>query len=103
MLAIERALMSIPSMLLLNRPNLGIAPSLVKAIFSQIRKIAKSGVTVLLVEQNARPTLKLANRGDVLEAGQIVFSGTSKELLASPRIQETHLGKKRHEESADMR
>lgn len=96
MLAIGRALMSKPSMLLLDEPSLGIAPILVKAIFAQIRKIAESGVTVLLVEQNARAALKLANRGYVLEVGKIVFSGSSEELLASPKIQEAYLGKKKH-------
>jgi branched-chain amino acid transport system ATP-binding protein len=96
MLAIGRALMSKPSMLLLDEPSLGIAPILVKAIFSQIRKIAESGVTVLLVEQNARAALKLADRGYVLEVGNIVFSGTSEDLLSSPKIQEAYLGKQRH-------
>jgi branched-chain amino acid transport system ATP-binding protein len=95
MLAIGRALMSKPELLLLDEPSLGIAPILVKAIFSQIRKIAESGVTVLLVEQNARAALKLANRGYVLEVGKIAFSGTSDELLNSPRIQEAYLGKKK--------
>ena len=96
MLAIGRALMSKPELLLLDEPSLGIAPILVKAIFSQIRKIAERGVTVLLVEQNARAALKLANRGYVLEVGKIVFSGTSEELLNSPRIQEAYLGKKKN-------
>ncbi len=96
MLAIGRALMCKPSMLLLDEPSLGIAPILVKAIFAQIRKIAASGVTVLLVEQNARAALKLADRGYVLEVGKIVYSGTSEELLASPKIQEAYLGKRRH-------
>lgn len=94
MLAIGRALMSKPELLLLDEPSLGIAPILVKAIFSQIKKIVERGVTVLLVEQNARAALKLANRGYVLEVGKIVFSGTSEELLNSPRIQEAYLGKK---------
>jgi len=95
MLAIGRALMSKPELLLLDEPSLGIAPILVKAIFSQIKKIAESGVTVLLVEQNARAALKLADRGYVLEVGKIVFSGTSEELLNSSRIQEAYLGKKK--------
>lgn len=96
MLAIGRALMSKPELLLLDEPSLGIAPILVKAIFSQIKKIAESGVTVLLVEQNARAALKLANRGYVLEVGKIAFSGSSEELLNSPRIQEAYLGKKKN-------
>jgi branched-chain amino acid transport system ATP-binding protein len=93
MLAIGRALMSKPELLLLDEPSLGIAPILVKAIFTQIRKIAETGVTVLLVEQNARAALKLANRGYVLEVGKIVFAGSSEELLQSKRIQEAYLGK----------
>lgn len=96
MLAIGRSLMSDPEMLLLDEPSLGIAPILVKAIYEQIKEIAKRDVTVLLVEQNAKAALKLADRGYVLEVGEIVFSGTSAELLSSPRIQEAYLGKKRH-------
>ncbi len=96
MLAIGRSLMSDPEMLLLDEPSLGLAPILVKAIFEQIQKIAKKGVTVLLVEQNAKAALKLADRGYVLEVGTIVFSGSSEELLNSPKIQEAYLGKKKH-------
>lgn len=94
MLAIGRALMSKPEMLLLDEPSLGIAPILVKAIFKQIKEVAKSGVTVLLVEQNARAALKLADRGYVLDVGKIALSGTSEELLASEKVQEAYLGKK---------
>ena len=93
MLAIGRALMSKPELLLLDEPSLGIAPILVKAIFKQIREIADAGVTVLLVEQNAKAALKLADRGYVLEVGKIVMSGPSAELLASEKIQEAYLGK----------
>ena len=95
MLAIGRALMSKPELLLLDEPSLGIAPILVKEIFRQIRQIADSGVTVLIVEQNARAALKLADRGYVLEVGKIVFSGTSGELLDSAKIQEAYLGEKK--------
>ena len=94
MLAIGRALMSDPEMLLLDEPSLGLAPILVKAIFKQIREIADQGVTVLLVEQNAKAALKLADRGYVLDVGKIVLSGTSAELLASEKVQEAYLGKK---------
>ncbi len=95
MLAIGRALMSRPEMLLLDEPSLGLAPILVKAIFKTVKEIAHSGVTVLLVEQNAKAALKLADRAYVLEVGKLVLSGTSKELLASEKIQEAYLGKKR--------
>ncbi len=94
MLAIGRALMSDPEMLLLDEPSLGIAPILVKAIFEQIKEIARQGVTVLLVEQNAKAALKLADRGYVLDVGKIALEGTSAELLASEKVQEAYLGKK---------
>jgi branched-chain amino acid transport system ATP-binding protein len=94
MLAIGRSLMSNPEMVLLDEPSLGIAPILVKAIFKQIKEIAKKGVTVLLVEQNAKAALKLADRGYVLDVGKIALSGTSEELLASEKVQEAYLGKK---------
>ena len=97
MLAIGRALMSKPEMLLLDEPSLGIAPILVKAIFKQIKQIAESGVTVLLVEQNAKAALKLADRGYVLDVGKIALSGTSQELLANPKVQEAYLGKQHGE------
>ncbi|MGA1846004.1 ABC transporter ATP-binding protein [Deferribacter abyssi] len=96
MLAIGRALMSKPELLLLDEPSLGLAPLLVKSIFKTIKEVSESGVTVLLVEQNAKAALKLANRGYVLEVGKIVFSGTSQELLSSEKIQEAYLGKKKH-------
>lgn len=94
MLAIGRALMSKPEMLLLDEPSLGIAPILVKAIFRQIKEIASRGVTVLLVEQNAKAALKLADRGYVLDVGTIAISGSAAELLASKKVQEAYLGKK---------
>jgi len=94
MLAIGRSLMSDPEMLLLDEPSLGLAPILVKAIFAQIKIIADKGLTVLLVEQNAKAALKLADRGYVLDVGKIALSGTSAELLASEKIQEAYLGKK---------
>lgn len=95
MLAIGRAIMSKPKLLILDEPSLGLAPVLVKVIFKSIKDIAQSGVTVLLVEQNAKAALKLANRGYVLELGKISHEGKSEELLNSKVIQEAYLGKKK--------
>ncbi|AEA33028.1 ABC transporter ATP-binding protein [Hippea maritima] len=95
MLAIGRALMSEPEVLLLDEPSLGLAPVLVKAIFETIKQIKEEGTTILLVEQNAKAALKLADRGYVLEVGKIVMEGTSEELMNSPKIQEAYLGKKK--------
>ncbi len=95
MLAIGRAIMSKPKLLILDEPSLGLAPVLVKVIFKAIKQISQSGVTVLLVEQNAKAALKLANRGYVLELGKITHTGSSEELLNSEVIQEAYLGKKK--------
>ncbi|WP_025209074.1 ABC transporter ATP-binding protein [Hippea sp. KM1] len=95
MLAIGRALMSEPEVLLLDEPSLGLAPVLVKAIFETIKQIKEEGTTILLVEQNAKAALKLADRAYVLEVGKIVMEGTSEELMNSPKIQEAYLGKKK--------
>lgn len=95
MLAIGRAIMSKPKLLILDEPSLGLAPVLVKVIFKAIKQIAASGVTVLLVEQNAKAALKLADRGYVLELGKITHTGSSEELLNSEVIQEAYLGKKK--------
>lgn len=95
MLAIGRAIMSKPKLLILDEPSLGLAPVLVKVIFKAIKQIASSGVTVLLVEQNAKAALKLADRGYVLELGKITYTGSSQELLNSEVIQEAYLGKKK--------
>lgn len=95
MLAIGRAIMSKPKLLILDEPSLGLAPVLVKVIFKAIKEIAQSGVTVLLVEQNAKAALKLADRGYVLELGRITHTGSSEELLSSEVIQEAYLGKKK--------
>ena len=93
MLAIGRALMSKPSMLLLDEPSLGIAPILVKEIFDEIRAINKEdGTTILLVEQNANMALHLANRGYVLETGRIVLEDSAGALLDNPRVKEAYLG-----------
>ncbi len=95
MLAIGRSIMSNPKLLILDEPSLGLAPVLVKVIFKAIKEISKSGVTVLLVEQNAKAALKLADRGYVLELGKISYEGSSEELLNSETIQEAYLGKKK--------
>jgi len=95
MLAIGRAIMSKPKLLILDEPSLGLAPVLVKSIFKAIKEISATGVTVLIVEQNAKAALKLADRGYVLELGKITHEGTSEDLLNSTVIQEAYLGKKK--------
>ena len=92
MLTIGRALMANPEVLLLDEPSLGLAPLLVKTIFQTISEINRTGVTVLLVEQNARAALKLAHRGYVMETGRIVFEDTAAALLANPDVQNAYLG-----------
>jgi branched-chain amino acid transport system ATP-binding protein len=92
MLAIARALMSHPKILLLDEPSLGLAPLLVKAIFQTIREINAAGVTIVVVEQNARAALKLAHRGYVMELGQIVLHDSAEALLSNPNVQNAYLG-----------
>jgi branched-chain amino acid transport system ATP-binding protein len=92
MLAIGRALMGKPRMLLLDEPSMGLAPLIVEQIFEIVRGINADGVSILLVEQNARQALTLADRGYVLETGEIVLSGTGRELLADDRIRAAYLG-----------
>jgi branched-chain amino acid transport system ATP-binding protein len=92
MLAIGRALMGKPRLLLLDEPSMGLAPLIVRQIFDIVREINASGVTVLLVEQNAAQALALANRGYVLETGELVLSGTGQELLADDRVRAAYLG-----------
>lgn len=92
MLAIGRALMGDPTVLLLDEPSLGLAPILVKSIFETVRAINKAGVTVVLVEQNARAALKLATRGYVMEVGRVVMEDAAATLLANPEIQNAYLG-----------
>lgn len=92
MLAMGRAMMAKPKLLLLDEPSMGLAPILVREIFSIIEDIKKQGVTVLLVEQNARMALSVADRAYVLETGKVVMSGTGKELAESEDIQKAYLG-----------
>jgi branched-chain amino acid transport system ATP-binding protein len=92
MLAIGRALMARPKLLMLDEPSLGLAPMLVKAIFQTIREINEQGVTILLVEQNARAALRLADKGYVLETGNIVLEGTAGELMRDERVRKAYLG-----------
>jgi branched-chain amino acid transport system ATP-binding protein len=92
MLAIARALMSRPKLLLLDEPSLGLAPQIVREIFSIIRQLNKSGVTILLVEQNANLALETANRGYVLEAGRLTIAGAAKDLLKDERVRQAYLG-----------
>ena len=93
MLAISRALMSLPKLLLLDEPSLGLAPLIVKEIFSVIRRIRDEGVTILLVEQMANQALKVSDRAYVLKNGLIVTSGTSKDIANDPAVREAYLGK----------
>ena len=92
MLAIARALMSRPKLLLLDEPSLGLAPQIVREIFSIIRKLNESGVTILLVEQNANLALETANRGYVLEAGRLTIAGKAGDLLRDERVKQAYLG-----------
>ena len=92
MLAIGRAMMSRPKVLLLDEPSLGLAPILVDTIFQVIRDINNQGTTILLIEQNAAKALQVANRGYVLETGRVVKEGTAKALLESPDVQRAYLG-----------
>ena len=92
MLALGRALMSRPELVMLDEPSLGLAPLLVKEVFDIIRTINKQGKTVLLVEQNAYAALKVADYAYVLEVGNIVLQGTGEELIADSRVREAYLG-----------
>lgn len=92
MLALARALMSRPKLLLLDEPSLGLAPAIVREIFSIIENLRATGVTILLVEQNARLALQIANRGYVLEAGCITLTGQASELLDDERVKKAYLG-----------
>jgi branched-chain amino acid transport system ATP-binding protein len=92
MLAIARALMARPKLMMLDEPSMGLAPLVVKDIFGILRRVREAGTTVLLVEQNARGALRIADRGYVLETGRIVLQGTAEELLANRDVQRAYLG-----------
>ncbi|HXE22159.1 MAG TPA: ABC transporter ATP-binding protein [Rhodoferax sp.] len=92
MLAIGRALMAKPRLLLLDEPSMGLAPIIVQDIFRTLREINRAGLTIFLVEQNVRQALKIAQRGYVIETGRIVLAGSGRELLVNPRVQEAYLG-----------
>ncbi|MFJ8246012.1 ABC transporter ATP-binding protein [Peribacillus asahii] len=94
MLAIARALLSKPKLLLLDEPSMGLAPLIVADIFKIITEIKEGGTTVLLVEQNAKQALKIADYGYVLETGKVIISGNAKDLLEDSRVVEAYLGKK---------
>ena len=93
MLAIGRALMSRPRMLMMDEPSMGIAPLLVAKIFDTVRNVLRAqGMTILLVEQNANAALRMSDRAYVLETGNVVLAGTGEELLRDPRVREAYLG-----------
>jgi branched-chain amino acid transport system ATP-binding protein len=92
MLAIGRALMAKPRVLLLDEPSMGLAPILVQEIFRTLRDINQAGLTIFLVEQNVRQALKIADRAYVIETGSIVLAGSGRELLVNPKVQEAYLG-----------
>ncbi|WP_439868364.1 ABC transporter ATP-binding protein [Pseudomonas syringae] len=92
MLAIGRALMSKPKLLLLDEPSLGLAPIIIQQIFEIIEQLRRDGVTVFLVEQNANQALKVADRAYVLENGRVVMQGTGEELLVDPKVRDAYLG-----------
>ena len=96
MLAVGRALMSRPKLMMLDEPSLGLAPLVVQDIFSIIGEINKQGVTILLIEQNANMALKIADLAYVLETGNITLSGTGAELLANEKVKEAYLGKRKN-------
>ncbi|HUS79843.1 MAG TPA: ABC transporter ATP-binding protein [Armatimonadota bacterium] len=93
MLALARGLMSRPRMLMLDEPSLGLAPIIASRFFAEVSRLRSEGLTVLLVEQNARAALRIADRGYVLETGRIVLEGTAQDLLDNPEVQRAYLGK----------
>jgi branched-chain amino acid transport system ATP-binding protein len=93
MLAVGRALMARPKLLMMDEPSLGLAPLVVRDIFQTVLTLHGEGITILLVEQNANAALKIADRGYVLETGRITITGTGKELLENPMVREAYLGR----------
>jgi branched-chain amino acid transport system ATP-binding protein len=92
MLAMARALMSRPKLLLLDEPSMGLAPIMVEKIFEVIREVSKQGVTILLVEQNVKQALSIATRGYVMESGRLVLHDRAEQLLQDPRVMQAYLG-----------
>ncbi|KAF1041619.1 MAG: High-affinity branched-chain amino acid transport ATP-binding protein LivF [Herbaspirillum frisingense] len=92
MLAMARALMSHPKLLLLDEPSMGLSPIMVEKIFEVIRNVSAQGITILLVEQNAKLALEAAHRGYVMESGLITMQGQAKEMLSDPRVKAAYLG-----------
>ncbi len=101
MLAIARGLMAKPEVLLLDEPSLGLAPLLVQEIFHSIKRLSAEGTTILLVEQNARAALTISNRTYVLEAGNLVMSGSSGELIANEEVRKAYLGQQTNDRQRD--
>ncbi len=96
MLAIGRALMSAPKVLLLDEPSLGLAPIVIKDIFRELKKINATGMTILLVEQNARQALMLSHRAYVIQTGRVIMEGLSKDLITNPEVEAAYLGTGKH-------
>ena len=96
MLAVGRALMSRPKLMMMDEPSLGLAPLIVKGIFNIIKEVNKQGVTILLIEQNANAALHIADLGYVMETGRITMKGTGAELLANPDVKKAYLGAAAH-------
>jgi len=92
MLAIGRALMARPKLLLLDEPSMGLAPLMVQKVFETVMAVSKEGVTILLIEQNAKLALEVSSRGYVMESGEITLQGKAKQLLSDPKVRAAYLG-----------
>ncbi len=99
MLAVGRALMAKPKLLMMDEPSLGLAPLVVRDIFSIIKQLAKEGMTILLIEQNANAALRAADRGYVMETGRITLQGTGESLLSNQAVRDAYLGQVRKKKS----